>query len=162
MKKNILINLRVEEELKNQFQIIAEDNGYTMSEVLTASMKEVVKRGKVPSNLSSKIVKRKNGIPSIQEIKIEVCNILVAKPWGKYIEKVSIFGSYATGEMTSDSDIDLSIEAGKSFGLFDLNDFRVTLKEAFHKDVDLCIENDESAYFNSVVNREKIIIYEKN
>ena len=162
MKKNVLINLRVEEELKNQFQTIAEENGYTMSEVLTASMKEMVRRGNVPFNLSSRIAKRKNGILSIQEIKIAVCNVLVAKPWGKYIEKVSIFGSYATGEMTSDSDIDLLIKVSKSFGLFDLNDFRVTLKDVFHKDVDICIENDESAYFNSVVNREKIIIYEKN
>ena len=161
MKKNVLINLRVEEDLKERFQQIANENGYSMSDLLTASMKEIVRRGNIPLYLSSKLPKRNNSIISIQEIKIALNNILLTKNYHKQIKRASIFGSYATGEMTSKSDIDLLIKTGDSFGLFDLADLTNSLEQALKKKVDITIENNNDPYFLSIINREKIIIYEK-
>ena len=161
MKKNVLINLRVEENLKDQFQKIASDSGYTMSDLLTASMKEVVKRGYIPIYLASKLPKKNNPVISIQEIKIALGNTIIKKEYKDAINRVSIFGSYATGEMTSKSDIDLLIEVKKTFGLFDLSDLEISLEQTLNKKVDIIVKNDADPYFNAIVNREKIIIYEK-
>ena len=63
--------------------------------------------------------------------------------------------------MTSKSDVDLLIEVGKTFGLLDLSDLEISLEHALNKKVDVTIKNDNDPYFNAIVNREKIVIYEK-
>ena len=162
MKKNVLINLRVEQDLKERFQEIAESNGYTMSDLLTASMKEIVKRGYIPIYLSSKLPKKENKkILSIQDIKIGICNVVITKPYKDEIKAISIFGSYSTGEMTPNSDIDLLIETGKEFGLFDLADLKESLEKSLGKSVDVAFDSQlDDSEFIRIVNREKIIIYE--
>ncbi len=164
MKKNILINLRVEQDLKERFQEIAESNGYTMSDLLTASMREIVRKGSIPIYLSSKLPKKDHKILSIQDIKIAVCNILVTKPYKNGINSISIFGSYATGEMTPQSDIDLLIDTNpkESFSLFDLANFKNSLENILGKSVDIASNSSlADSDFMRIVRREKIVIYEK-
>lgn len=162
MKKNVLINLRVEQDVKESFQNIAEQNGYTMSEVIEASMKEIIRRGQIPFYLSSKLPKKNRSIISIPEIKIALENILLNAKYGKHIKSVSLFGSYATGQMNKNSDIDLLVEVDKEFGLFDLTNLQSSLEEKLDKKCDLTIDGDSlEPYFAQIVNREKIIIYER-
>ena len=164
MKKNVLINLRVEQDLKERFQEIAESNGYTMSDLLTASMKEIVRKGTIPIYLSSKLPKKDHKILSIQDIKIAVCNILVTKTYKNGINSISIFGSYATGEMTPQSDIDLLIDINPDMpiGLFDLADFKGSVEKNLGKSVDIASNSSlMDRDFMSIVRREKIVIYEK-
>ena len=93
---------------------------------------------------------------------------LIAPVAKKYnIPKVYIFGSYARGEATANSDVDLMIEGG-DFGALDvvgiMNDFQETL----NKSVDLVTSETllqkstkkRSKKFISNVNKEKIILYE--
>ena len=93
---------------------------------------------------------------------------LIAPVAKKYnIPKVYIFGSYARGEATANSDVDLMIEGG-DFGALDvvgiMNDFQETL----NKSVDLVTSEtllqkstkERSKKFISNVNKEKIILYE--
>lgn len=49
----------------------------------------------------------------------------------------AIFGSYARGENTPDSDIDILIEVPQGMTLFDLGGLQMDLEEALGKKVDL-------------------------
>lgn len=53
------------------------------------------------------------------------------------IEKVWLFGSYARGEATEDSDVDLLIDGSKIRTLFELGGVYEDFKEALGKDIDL-------------------------
>lgn len=161
MKKNVLINLRVEQDLKESFQQIAENNGYTMSDVITASMKEIVRRGTIPFYLSSKLPRKNRSIISIQEIKIAVENAILKEKLNNKIKSVSIFGSYAIGTMNHNSDIDLIVEASDSFGISGLSLLNSSLEEALGKKVDITIAPATDPYFSQIINREKITIYER-
>ena len=160
MKKNVLINLRVEQDLKESFQSIAEKNGYTMSEVLQASMKEIVRRGDIPYYLSSKLPRKNRSIISIPEIKRLLETALVVNGYEDKVKSVSLFGSYAKGKASPSSDIDLLIDC-EDMTLMSLAGLESDLKEAFQKDVDVVTATSLSPYFEKVVNKEKIVIYER-
>ena len=63
MNKDTLINLRTSKALKDDFQSIVEREGFTMSEVLEASMLDIVHRNIVPINIRSKIRKENTDAP---------------------------------------------------------------------------------------------------
>ena len=47
MSKNTNIIIRVDESLKEQFKEIADNEGYDVSKVIIASIKDICKRGKI-------------------------------------------------------------------------------------------------------------------
>lgn len=161
MKKNVLINLRVEQDLKESFQQITENNGYTMSEVITSYMKNIVRRGTLPSRSSTKSPTKHNSILSIPDIKIALENAVFQLDNKESIKSIAIFGSYAIGSMDSNSDIDLLIDADSNFGFKGMAMLRDILEKTLHKKIDITLDQHEDSYFYRVVNREKIIIYQK-
>ncbi len=52
------------------------------------------------------------------------------------VKKIGLFGSYARGEETENSDIDIVVELAKP-DLFILGDIKMDLEELFLKDVDI-------------------------
>lgn len=93
-------------------------------------------------------------IDSIREIILPVCKRYMVK-------KVFLFGSYARGEATESSDIDLRIDGGEIKDLFTLSAFRLDMEEALGRDVDIISANfsmlDESLQEN--LRREEILVY---
>lgn len=161
MKKNVLLNFRIEEQLKDEFAQIVESQGFTVSEVLTASIKDIVARKKIPINLLPKIDHRRRIILSIPLIKQKVCEI-IDMYFPDKIDNVALFGSYACGTQTKDSDIDLLIKA-EDFGMRDLGILQLELEKSLEKDVDITFLTEyNDPYFMKVVNNEKIVIYEKH
>lgn len=53
------------------------------------------------------------------------------------VKSASLFGSFARGEATAKSDIDLLIDFGKGKTLFDLAGLKFTLEDAMGREVDL-------------------------
>ena len=53
------------------------------------------------------------------------------------IKKSSLFGSYARGDQTKSSDIDILVELPKGKSLFDFIDLKLKLENALRKKVDL-------------------------
>jgi len=53
------------------------------------------------------------------------------------IKKAALFGSYARGDHTKTSDIDILVELPNDATLFELGGLKVTLEEKLHKRVDL-------------------------
>jgi uncharacterized protein len=82
-----------------------------------------------------------------------------------YVKKVSVFGSFALGEDTPESDIDLLVELKpremrphlgfKWFGLWD------ELEEILGRKVDLVSESALSPYVRKYVEREMVLLYEE-
>ncbi len=158
MNKNTLINLRLNQELKEQFQEIVTGEGYTMSEVIEASMKDVVNRGKIPIYIRSHLEYKPNNLPSI--VFIKKCIDEVMNKYGEKVQTVSLFGSYSKGTATNRSDIDLFLEVDDEFSLFDLTEIQLKLEKELGKKTDLLLPNKDEQLM-SQIQREKIQLYER-
>ncbi len=96
-----------------------------------------------------------NKIYTIEEIK----NIVqpIAKSYG--VENVFLFGSYARGDASSDSDIDLRIDKGKIKGFFRLGSFYNELTEKLNKNLDLLTTASLDRDFLEHISSEEINIF---
>ncbi len=99
---------------------------------------------------------------SIRDIKSKISPIC-----NRYdVEKAYLFGSYARGEATEESDVDIRIDKGKSQklrGLFDVSGFQLALMDALGKDVDLITtlpEQELYSIFRKRMEKEEVLIYE--
>ena len=75
--------------------------------------------------------------------------------------KAWLFGSFARGEETPESDVDLLIVPDQSVGLFKLSGMLLDLKELLIKRVDLVTEKGLLPFARESVNHDKILIYER-
>jgi predicted nucleotidyltransferase len=74
------------------------------------------------------------------------------------IEQIGLFGSYARGEATEDSDIDICIKTNTT-DLFALVHLKKDLKELFHTDVDIIrVRDDMNPYLKNRINKEAIYV----
>ncbi|MDE6552727.1 MAG: nucleotidyltransferase family protein [Muribaculaceae bacterium] len=80
------------------------------------------------------------------------------------VEKAWVFGSYARGEETSESDIDILVRYSKDtcLGLFGIAELIDKLENLLGKKVDLVEEGTLYSRVAKTVNAEKIQIYEIN
>ncbi len=97
-------------------------------------------------------------IYTIAEIKGRIIPIAI-----KYgVERVYLFGSYAKGCATADSDIDLRIDKGKLRGLFALSGMRLDICGALDKEVDLLTTNSLDKGFLDRIHSDEVMIYEQS
>ena len=78
--------------------------------------------------------------------------------------KAWIFGSFARGEETPKSDVDILIvpdRSGKPFTLFTMGGMYMDLKELLGREVDLVEEGSLRPYAAESANRDKKLIYER-
>lgn len=93
-------------------------------------------------------------IYTISEIREKVMPI--AKQYG--VEKVFLFGSYARGDATQDSDIDLRVDKGKVKG-FGFGGLCNAFLDAFGKPVDVVTTPSLDADFLNQIARDEVLIY---
>lgn len=79
------------------------------------------------------------------------------------IKSVAIFGSYAAGTETKDSDIDVLVEFKPSarIGFFALSDIKQNFEASLNKQVDLLTSDAISKYFRDEVLRRAEYVYAK-
>ena len=77
--------------------------------------------------------------------------------------KAWLFGSYAQGEQTPESDVDILFEPDKSqhFSLFTLGGMYEDLKELLGCEVDLITVGGLMPFAKESAERDKILIYER-
>ena len=83
--------------------------------------------------------------------------------YGSTLVKIILFGSYARGEETEESDIDIRVEADRGLGLIDIGNMRLDIVEATGKEVDLLAvhpENMDPAFYQNI-RKDEICIYER-
>ena len=92
---------------------------------------------------------------------IEMIKDVIAPIAAKYgVESIYVFGSYARGEATIDSDIDFLVFGGKGFKLSMVYALAEEIREAFGKDVDVFEINEinvGSDFYENVMN-EKVLV----
>ena len=96
-------------------------------------------------------------IYTIDEIKDKVGPI--AEKYG--VDSANLFGSYACGEATEDSDIDIYIEKGNITNLFLLSGFIQDLEEVLMCHVDVVTTGISDKKFLTAIMKEGVLIYEK-
>lgn len=76
-------------------------------------------------------------------------------------KKIAVFGSYARGEETSNSDIDIIVEFSNRKSLLELVGIEQELCEKLNLKVDLLTQNSVSPYILPYIEKEVKVIYEK-
>ena len=82
----------------------------------------------------------------------------VAKSYGA--ERLYVFGSYARGDATPDSDIDFRLEKGLINDFFVLSAFQRELQEQFNIPVDVLTTGALTNDFLERIRKEEISVYE--
>ena len=82
----------------------------------------------------------------------------VAKKYG--VSMVWLFGSYARGEATEKSDVDLLIDGGSIRTLFQLSALRLELEDALQKSVDLITVGNNDERFLQKIRQDEVILYD--
>ena len=92
---------------------------------------------------------------TVSEIKSIVSRL--AKQYGA--ERVYLFGSYARGDMTSGSDIDLRIDKGRIRG-FQLGGLLLDLEASLGVPVDLVPTSSLDQRFLDSIQKDEVLLYE--
>ena len=92
---------------------------------------------------------------SIDEIKRIIEPI--AREYGA--EHIYLFGSYARGTASPESDVDLRLDKGDIKGMFALSGFRLDLLDHLEKNVDLLTTGSLDDDFLDEIRDEEVLIY---
>ncbi len=94
---------------------------------------------------------------SIDDIKTVLTPI--AKKYG--VKRIYLFGSYARGKDSGDSDIDLRVDKGSLKGLFALCGLYTEIKDSLDIDVDILTTGSLEDSFLKSIRDEEILLYEQ-
>ncbi|MBR0472686.1 MAG: nucleotidyltransferase domain-containing protein [Methanosphaera sp.] len=83
----------------------------------------------------------------------------IAKEYG--VTSLRLFGSYARGEATSESDVDFYIDKGNIKGLLDYIGFIQDLEEKLQCHVDVVTTTIEDKKFIEAIKKDGVLLYEK-
>lgn len=96
-----------------------------------------------------------DGVYTIEEIKSIIAPIAAAHG----VERVYLFGSYARGEATPSSDVDLRVDKGHLKGLVALGALYADLEDGLGKKLDLLTTNSLDQKFLQHISSEEVLIY---
>ena len=77
------------------------------------------------------------------------------------VQKVYLFGSHSRDEGTNESDLDFLVDLDKKVDLFQFISIKLNLEKILHAKVDLISSNGISPRISPYIERDKILIYEK-
>lgn len=76
-----------------------------------------------------------------------------------HVTRAAMFGSFARGEQTDASDLDLLVEFGQPTGLFGFVDLQTTLEDKLHRKVDLVTYKALHPYLKNRILAEQKSLY---
>ena len=96
---------------------------------------------------------------STKAIKNTVAEYFKTQP----VVKAWLFGSYARGEETPDSDVDIMVilDSDAHVGLFQLSGMHLDLQDRLQKRVDLVTESGLLPFARESAEHDKLLIYER-
>ena len=84
----------------------------------------------------------------------------VRDPGQQYgLERAYLFGSYARGDATPESDVDIRIDKGRLRGLFALSGLRLALVDRLGREVDLLTTDSLDDRFLARIRPEEVLLY---
>lgn len=93
---------------------------------------------------------------NIEELKQKI--VPIAKDYG--VEAVYLFGSFARGEATEDSDYDFYIKKGRVRGLMQLIGFENILEKVLGRKVDVVTSGIRNERLLRSIERDGVLLYE--
>ena len=91
---------------------------------------------------------------------LERIKSVVARLSEKYgVKRAYLFGSYARGEATEDSDVDILIEKGNLTKYKDYAKFYFELRDSLEKDVDLQTDKGVHPKMMKLIDQDRIMLY---
>lgn len=93
---------------------------------------------------------------TIDEIREKSSDVFKMYP----VNTVMLFGSYAKGDQTENSDIDMIVK-NSDLGFLEMSRIRQQLSSKIGKKIDLISEEDVSDVFRFLIQDEDVLIYEK-
>ena len=99
-----------------------------------------------------------NGIYTVNEIQSVVAPIAARHG----VERVFLFGSYAHGNPSRESDIDLRIDKGNLKGMFALGALYSDLEAHLKKRLDLLTTGSLDAAFLRSIEKEEVLLYDSS
>lgn len=94
---------------------------------------------------------------TIQNINTKIIPVLKSQG----VLKAALFGSHATGEAKSDSDVDLLVELADDKSLLDLVGLKLELEDVLRKKVDVLTYDAIHPLLKDIILGEQKVIYEK-
>ncbi len=76
------------------------------------------------------------------------------------LRTLHLFGSYARGEATEESDIDLRIDTSAVLSLFEIGDLYADLEEGLKKKLDLVTTRGSEDEFLDRIREDEVLLYE--
>ena len=167
MNKDTTIILRINSDLKRNVTEIARREDVTLSQLITASLVSICHDNRIPYSLL-KYLPLKHGeekVLSISQIK-KITLKLLEEYHVDDVSKVYLFGSYARGDATPRSNIDMRVEMDRecdSPSGLNFFTFHSYLEEALRKEVNLVSRDlkDLDKDFADTIKREQICIIER-
>jgi len=93
---------------------------------------------------------------------IDEVRAIVAPITKKYgVERIYMFGSYARGDATDNSDVDLRVDKGSLHGMFALSGLYTEIQEVLQIKVDLLTTGSLDDDFLRKIQKEEVLIYEE-
>ena len=166
MKKDTTLLIRINDNLKKEIQRIADKNEVSVSEIINVCLIDIARKGDLNMVQKSKLGIFKDetllGKITIIDIKKVVEEAIKELELQSKIKKVYLFGSFARGEETPSSDIDLRLEDGNDMSSFDIGNLRYQIKEKTGRNVDITDEDLDKMdpVFYSNLKKDEICIYE--
>ena len=91
---------------------------------------------------------------------IDELRALISPIAAQYVGRIFLFGSYARGQATENSDVDLRIDKGNVKGLFTLGALYSDLEERLGKKLDLLTTGSLDQQFLSHIAQEEVLLYD--
>ena len=77
------------------------------------------------------------------------------------VKSLSLFGSYARGEATENSDVDLLLDRGSGLHGWEIGGLYMDLSEALGKDLDLVTLSGADEDFLRRIRQDEVVLYEQ-
>jgi predicted nucleotidyltransferase len=77
------------------------------------------------------------------------------------VQKVYLFGSHSRDEATNESDLDFLVDLDEKVDLFQFISIKLNLEKILHTKIDLISSNGISPRIRPYIEKEKVLIYEK-
>ena len=99
-----------------------------------------------------------NALLTVDQIK--AIAVPIAQRYGA--RRLSLFGSYARGEETPQSDVDLFLDGGKIRSLLQYYSFVNELEDAFGRHVDVVMDGSSDKELLRAIARDEVMLYAAN
>lgn len=96
-------------------------------------------------------------MPTVEEIK----KIIIPLAESYQLKNAKLFGSYARGEQTDQSDVDLLVELGQPMGYFRFNGLQLDLEELLGCSVDLCTPKSLDPVVAAAIQNDLVTVYDR-